>query len=150
MEITANHIKFWDAHKLRLAHAALLGSAARQRLAVLYLATPKVKRMASVKTAPALPKAPSVHSLIPKCDRHSSVFHRRAPGRKAARESLGKDHHLMGNLSRFIAGKLRRGESLEDAVLAYCGPHRAGHQPYQKFARRWARKLGFNQEKVSS
>ena len=149
MEITVNHIRFWDAHKLLLAHRALLGSEARQKLAALYLASPRVRRMVTVKTAPALPEAPSVHKLIPACERDSSVFHRRAPGRKRARNALGKDHHLMGNLSRFVAGKLRRGESLEDAVLAYCGPL-AGHQPYQKFARRWARKLGFNPEKVSS
>ena len=149
MEITANHIRFWDAHKLRLAHQALLGSAARQRLAVLYLATPKVKRMVTVKTAPALPEAPSVHKLIPTCERRDSIFHRRAFGRQKARNSVGKDHHLMGNLTRFVAGKVRRGESLESAVLSYCGPL-AEHQPYQKFARRWARKLGFNPEKVSS
>jgi hypothetical protein len=140
LEVTVNHIRFWDAHKLRLAHAALVGSEARQRLAALYLATPKVKRMVTVKTAPALPEAPSVHKLIPECERDSSIFHRRAPGRKKARNARGKDYHLMGNLSRFVAGKVRRGESFTEALLSFCDKD-TGRQPYAKFARRWARKL---------
>ena len=140
MEITANHIRFWDAHKLRLAHEALENSEARQKLTALFLKSPKVKRLVWARHAPKLPEAPSIHSLIPKCERNDSIFHRRAFGRQKARNARGKDHHLMGNLSNFIAGKLRRGESLEEAVLSYCGPL-AGHQPYAKFARRWARKL---------
>lgn len=144
LEITAKHIRFWDAHKLRLAHEALLGSEARQKLAALYLASPRVKRMYTVKTAPALPEAPSVHTLIPECDRNDSIFHRRAFGRKKARNVRGKDHHLQGNLRGFIAGKMRRGETFEEALLHYCSRVRmgGGHQPYEKFANRWARKLG--------
>lgn len=139
MEITGNHIRFWDAQKLRLAHAALTGSEARQRLTALYLSTPKVKRMVTVNTAPALPEAPSVHKLIPECDRDASIFHMRAPGRKTARNVRGKDYHLMGNLRRFVANKVRRGESFEDALLHYCED--TGRQPYAKFANRWARRL---------
>lgn len=140
MEVTVNHIRFWDAHKLRLAHRALELSATRQRLAALYLASPKVRRMVTVKTAPALPEAPSVHKLIPECERDSSIFHRRAPGRKLARNVRGKDYHLMGNLNRFVAGKVRRGESFREALLSYCEKD-TGRQPYAKFARRWAKKL---------
>ena len=139
MEVTVNHIRFWDAHKLRLAHRALELSATRQRLAALYLASPKVRRMVTVKTAPALPEAPSVHKLIPECGRDSSIFHRRAPGRKLARNVRGKDYHLMGNLNRFVAGKVRRGESFREALLSFCED--SGRQPYAKFARRWAKKL---------
>ena len=143
IEITANHIRFWDAHKLRLAHAALVGSETRQKLAALYLASPRVRRMASIKTPPALPEAPSIHKLIPTCERDDSIFHRRAFGRQKARDARGKDYHLIGNLARFIAGKVRRGESFEDALLYYCDRARAGggHQPYEKFANRWARRL---------
>jgi hypothetical protein len=140
MEITANHIRFWDAHKLRLAHRALVESEARRKLALLYLATPKVKRMVTVKTAPALPEAPSVHKLIPEDSRNDSIFHRRAPGRRKARNVRGKDYHLMGNLNRFVAGKVRRGESFREALLSYCEAD-TSRQPYAKFARRWAKKL---------
>lgn len=139
-EITANHIRFWDAQKLRRAHEALENSEARQKLTALYLKSKKVRRLVWARHAPKLPEAPSVNTLIPKDERNDSIFHRRATGRRNARDIRGKDHHLMGNLSNFIANKLRRGESLEEAVLSYCGPL-AGHQPYAKFARRWARKL---------
>ena len=141
LEITQNHIRFWDAHKLRLAHAALEGSEARQKLAALYLASDRVRRRLAIKTAPpAFPPAPSVHILIPVCDRKDSIFHRRAFGRQKARNARGKDHHLQGNLAGFIAGKVRRGESFDQAVLYYCAGG-TGTQPYAKFAKRWAKKL---------
>ena len=144
MEITRNHILFWDAQRLAEAHAELAKSPARQKLSALYLANPKIRRMVFTKTAPALPEAPSIHKLIPTDERPDSVFHGRAFGRKKNREIRGKDHHLMSNLTNFVAGKVRRGETFEDALLYFCDRVRmgGGHQPYEKFARRWARKLG--------
>ncbi len=144
MEITRQHILFWDAQKLAEAHAALEKSPARRKLKALYAANPKVRRMVigSSKEAPALPAGPSVHKLIPADKRSDSIFHRRAFGRKKNREISGKDHHLMGNLTSFVAGKVRRGETFKAALLHFCYPQNlAGHQPYEKFARRWARKL---------
>jgi hypothetical protein len=145
MEITRNHILFWDAQKLAEAHAELANSPARAKLSILYLASPKVRRLVWTKEAPALPAGPSVHQLIPNCTRNDSIFHRSAFGRKKNREIRGKDHHLMGNLGNFVAGKVRRGETFEAALLHFCyRQNLAGHQPYEKFARRWARKLNID------
>jgi len=142
MEITRQHIHFWDAQKLAEAHAALEKSPARRKLKALYLDSPKIRRMVW-HSGPDLPEGPSIHKLIPTDERPDSVFHGRAFGRKKNREINGKDHHLMSNLSNFVAGKIRRGETFEAALLHFCDRVRmgGGHQPYEKFAQRWARKL---------
>jgi hypothetical protein len=145
MEVTRKHILFWDAQKLVKAHAELAKSPARARLAELYAGGAQARRSVWSKEAPDLPKPPSVHGLIPNDTRRDSIFHRSAFGRKQNREIRGKDHHLMGNLTNFIAGKVRRGETFQEALLHYCNrDNLAGHQPYERFARRWARKLGIN------
>ena len=145
MEITRQHILFWDAQKLTEAHAALEKSPARRKLKALYLGSPKIRRMVWHK-GPDLPEGPSIHKLIPTDKRSDSIFHRSAFGRKKNREIAGKDHHLMSNLTNFIAGKVRRGETFEAALLYFCDRVRmgGGHQPYEKFARRWARKLNID------
>lgn len=125
-EITRDHILFFDAQKLRMAHRALLGCEARRKLAARYLASPKVRRMVLVKEAPEPSGGPSIHKLIPT-----------DPG-----FTYGKDSHIMGNLARFVAGKVRRGETFEEALLSFATrPEGGGSRDYAKFAKRWARKL---------
>jgi len=140
MKITANHIKFYDARKLREAHAALLGSAARIHLGERFKAdTPR--RYLSKHEAPSPIDRPiSIHRLIPEIDwRDVEGF--KASKRACTRAAHGKDNHLTRNLAGFIESRMRReGESFTEALQHFAGGEgQAGQSKYARRTRRWLR-----------
>ncbi len=146
MEITRNHIHFYDAQKLRLAVRALMESDARVKLAERFLKGQKRAHFSWSRNTTLEDITPekkiSIHALIPQSTAPDSIFHRRARGRKQARETYGAGHHLQSNLKNFLNSAARRGEKTpEEALRYYCTT--GGAQPYDKWARRWMKKLGW-------
>jgi len=122
MQITLNHIRFYDEMKLRAAHAALESSPARAAL-VDRFERDFPRYLKAKRPAPGAPTV-SVHRLIP-------------------RGPVPKDAHLLGNLKRMVDGRMKcNGESLRAALLHFaCGTGAAGQRAYAKHAQRWLRKL---------
>ncbi len=127
MRITANHIRFYDAVKLRAAHAALAADPTRLRLAERFKAD---RSIGMLKYAPSLsPKAPSVHKLIP------------------LPYDVPKDQYLTGNLIGMIRGRVERdGLTFREALEYYAETNpraaQSGPRDYAKYAQRWLRRLG--------
>jgi len=126
MVVTRDHIRFYDAVRLREAHAALAADTSRVLLAHAFVQSlPHHRR--GLDAVPPIATPVSVHRLIPPDPRHA------AP----------RDAHLLGNLYRFVQTRKRLyHESTEAALLHYAvGTGNAGQRDYAKHAKRWLRRL---------
>lgn len=143
MEITKRHIEFYDRRKLREACRALEADPLRAKLGERFLKGSRYRSAMFPRELPKLDKGPSVHLLIPQVEEPERLRRsRKERNRWVNRTATSKDRHLMGNLQRFVKGKMRRGESLAEALVHYTRGRGGGSRDYAKYARRWCRKLG--------
>ncbi len=152
MDITRQHLDFYDACKLQAAHEAHLASPGRMALVERFKkGQPKSFLSERYRAKEPTPiKTISIHALIPKEEQAPwRPGDRRAQGRsKARRQSGGKKAHLMRNLSTFIQSRMKHhDETFEEALEHFCDwgggrefsrrTSNANSQPYEIFARRW-------------